>query len=374
MRELLDSWLERRVAPGGVLLCGDHCRDVETFAFGRTQTHPAGAGAPVTPETVYDVASVTKPVATTAILMKLVAAGRVDLDTRARSLLPELCAAGSEEITLRQLAGHASGLPAHRCFYERLVRGERMGAPSAREAILRMAGATALEYRPGAKAVYSDLGFMLLGFFLERATGERLDALTSRLVTEPLGMSATRFVDLDAEPPAPRPSPVAPTELCPRRGLVVGEVHDDNAHAAGGVLGHAGLFSTAADLGRFSREMIAAARGEKSSFDRDVVREFFSARAAPDTSRVLGWDTPSDPPVISHAGDLWPRDGVGHLGFTGCSIWLDPRGGRYVVLLTNSVHFGRDDIRLRLRAFRRDVMDAVVRRLDRAGSERSTGQ
>lgn len=372
MRELLDSWLERQVAPGGVLLYGDRGRDVETVAFGRTQTHPPGEGAAVTAETVYDVASVTKPVATTAVLMKLVAAGRVELDTRVQTLVPELCVDGSDAVTLRQLAGHASGLPAHRCFYERLLRGERMGAPSAREAILRMAGATELEYRPGTKAVYSDLGFMLLGFSLERATGERLDALTARLVTEPLGMSATRFVDLDADPPMPRPTPVAPTEICPRRGLVSGEVHDDNAHAAGGVLGHAGLFSTVADLGRFSRAMIAAARGESSPFDGDVVREFFSTRAAPDTSRVLGWDTPSDPPVISHAGDLWPRDGVGHLGFTGCSIWLDPRGGRYVVLLTNSVHFGRDEIRLRLRAFRRDVMDAVVRRLERAGSESAT--
>jgi len=367
MQKLLETWVERGAVPGGVLLFGDDGREVETIAFGRTQTHPAEAARAVTPETVYDVASVTKPAATVAVLMKLVETGKVDLDARAQSLLPELTSPGSEAIEVWQLAGHSSGLPAHLCFYERLLRGERMGAPSSREALLRMAGSTALEYRPGERAVYSDLGFILLGFFLERAAGERLDALTARLVSEPLGMCATGFVDLDAVPPVPRPGRVAPTEVCPRRGLVVGEVHDDNAHAGGGVLGHAGLFSTAGDLGLFSLAMIAAARGEPGWFDPAVVRHCLSTRSAPDTSRVIGWDTPSDPPVVSHAGDLWSRDGVGHLGFTGCSVWLDSARGRYAVLLTNGVHFGRDELRERLRAFRRDVMDAVVRRLDGAG-------
>jgi len=364
MKTLLERWVQREVTPGGVLLYGDEGRDVETIAFGRTQTHPAGAGVAVSPTTAYDVASLTKPVATTAVLMKLVELGQVGLDTRVAELLPELRAAHAEGITVQQLAGHASGLPAHRCFYERLLRGERMGACSRRDALLRMVGATDLEYAPGSRAVYSDLGYVLLGFLLERVTGERLDALTARWVTDPLEMSSTRFVDLDADPPAPRPAPVAPTEVCPRRGLLVGEVHDDNAHAAGGVLGHAGLFSTARDLARFARAMIAAAGDQPGWFDPEVVRHFFSTRAAANTSRVLGWDTPSDPRALSHAGDLWPRDGVGHLGFTGCSLWLDPPRGRYVLLLTNSVHFGcADALRSALREFRREVMDAAVRRL-----------
>ena len=225
MKALLESWVDRNAVPGGVLLFGDGGREGETFAFGSTQTLPAEGAAPVTPETVYDVASVTKPAATVAVLMKLVAEGRVGLDDRAAELLPELDTSGSDAITVAQLAGHSSGLPAHLCFYERLLAGERMGAGSAREALLRMAGSTELEYRPGERVVYSDLGFILLGFYLERVGGERLDALATRLVFEPLGMQATRFVDLDADPPVPRPSPVAPTEVCPRRGLVVGLGH-----------------------------------------------------------------------------------------------------------------------------------------------------
>lgn len=254
--------------------------------------------------------------------------------------------------------GHASGLPAHIEFYKRLLRGDRQDAASAREGLLRMAATTDLVYCPGAQTVYSDLGYILLGFCLERSTGERLDQLTRRLVTGPLCMRATCFVDLDAEPPAPRPRPVAPTEVCPRRRLVVGEVHDDNSHAAGGVLGHAGLFSTASDLSRFARSLISAMAGAHKWLSPEVVRHFLFASAAPNTNWRLGWDTPSH---MSQAGDLWPRDGVGHLGFTGCSLWLDPPHGRYVVLLTNRVHPSRDSTGIR--EFRRAVMDAVVRRL-----------
>jgi CubicO group peptidase (beta-lactamase class C family) len=198
----------------------------------------------------------------------------------------------------------------------------------------------------------------LLATCLERATGERLDAPTTRLVTAPLAMHATGFVDLAADPPAPRPSPVAATEHCAHRGMLRGEVHDDNCHAAGGVCGHAGLFSTAPDVALFARAMIAAARGEAGVFDPAVVDTCFHTSAAPDTTWRLGWDRPAALPSTSHAGDLWPRDGVGHLGFTGCSMWLDPPRGRYAVLLTNRVHPSRD--KLGILEVRRAYMDAVV--------------
>jgi CubicO group peptidase (beta-lactamase class C family) len=344
-----------------VLRYGADGREVETLACGRLRSHPSRGGA-VTADTVYDLASVTKVVATTAVLMELVARGAVDLDAVAAERLPELAPTGAA-VRVRHLVGHASGLPAHREFFRRLRAGDRQGAATAREGLVRMAATTPLEAAPGQRAIYSDLGFLLLGAYLERTTGERLDQLTRRLVTEPLGMAATGFVDLDADPPAPRPHPVAPTEICPYRGLVAGEVHDDNAHAGGGVLGHAGLFGTAGDLGRFAEALLAAAAGDPSAgFDGAVVRHFFAAAAAPDTSRRLGWDTPSRPPEISHAGDRWPRDGVGHTGFTGTMVWLDPPRGRYVVLLTNRVHPRRDGTGIR--ELRRAVMDAVVERLD----------
>ena len=364
LAELLGQWVERGVTPGAVLLYGDEGRDVDTITAGLTHTHPR-PGPAVTTATNYDLASVTKVVATTAVAMKLVEVGAIELDARAQRWIPELRGAGSSAITLRDLLGHASGLPAHVEFFKPLLAGERMGADSAREALLCMAAGTELECAPGERVIYSDLGFIILGFCLERATGQRLDRLTEELVTAPLAMTTTRYIDLEAAPEVARPHPVAPTEICPYRGLVVGEVHDDNAHAAGGICGHAGLFATAADLGRFARAMVTAAAGAADSwFAPEVVREFFTTAVVAGSSRRLGWDSPSEPPVITHAGQLWPRDGVGHTGFTGTSLWLDPARGRYVVLLTNRVHPGRDQSGIR--EMRCSLMDAVVLRLELA--------
>ena len=182
---------------------------------------------------------------------------------------------------------------------------------------------------------------------------------------EPLGMAATHFVDLDRPHPAPPVAGVAPTERCARRGLVWGEVHDENAHAAGGVAGHAGLFSTAGDLVRFAAAMNAAVRGEHGGagpFDPERARRVATTPSVPGATWRLGWDTPSPTPGVSHAGDRWPRDGFGHLAFTGCSMWLDPPRDRAVVILTNRVHPTREGSGIR--ELRRAVMDAVTGALD----------
>jgi CubicO group peptidase (beta-lactamase class C family) len=242
-----------------------------------------------------------------------------------------------------------------------------------------MAAGTPPEAAPGARALYSDLGYVILGFAIERLTGVRQDRAVAALVTGPLGMRDTFYVDLDdpARPPARgparpaepslspdgRPVRIAPTEVCPYRGLVHGEVHDDNAHAGGGVFGHAGLFGTAGDVARFAAAMVRAAAGQAvAGFAPEVVRRFFRTPAAPGTTWRLGWDTPSTTPGISHAGDAWPRTGVGHLGFTGTSMWLDPERGRFAVLLTNRVHPSREHAGIR--EFRRAVMDATLGWLD----------
>jgi serine-type D-Ala-D-Ala carboxypeptidase len=366
LRAILEAAVGR-VSPGGVLVYGDAGQDVATIPFGRTHADPA-AGAAVTAATVYDVASLTKPLAATAALMLAVAAGELELDEPATRLLPELRGPGASAVRVFHLAGHGAGLPAHVDFFERIWAGDLAGARSPREAIFRMAAQAPSVGPPGERAVYSDVGYILLGLALERAAGRRLDALVAERVLRPLGMTATTYVDLDARPPPPRPAPAAPTEVCARRGLVCGEVHDENAHAGGGIFGHAGLFSTAPDVARFCRAMVAsAAAATGAPFDPDVVRALITRRAAPDTTWRLGFDTPAPQPGVSHAGDRWARDGLGHLGFTGCSLWLDPPRGRYAVLLTNRVHPTRagDGIR----ALRRAVMDAVVDALD--GAERS---
>ena len=365
VRRIADEAVSRGVTPGGVLTAGRGCSaaaHTDELAFGTTQTHPPGAGQPVRPDTIYDVASLTKPVATLAVFLRLADAGRVDFDTPARALLPELDPA-ADAITVQHLLGHTAGFPDHVRFYERLWAGERAGAGDVRAALVRMAAATPLLDPPGAMARYSDVGYILLGALLERAAGRRLDQLAGELVFEPLGMRSTFFVDLEAPPPG-RPGAgrvVAPTELCPRRGLVHGEVHDENAHAGGGIAGHAGLFSTASDIARFGRAVLAALAGEPGPLPPLQTRRAVTTPASPGASWRLGWDTPSATPGVSHAGDLWPRDGIGHLGFTGCSLWLDPRGARHAVLLTNRVHPTRDGEGIR--ELRRELMDAVIRAL-----------
>jgi CubicO group peptidase (beta-lactamase class C family) len=349
--------VQTSVTPGGVVSITDHGQSVLLMPFGRTQTHPQGAGEDVTAETIYDIASLTKPVATSGVLMKLLESGAVALDTPARSLLPELVAPGSEAITIAHLVGHSAGFPDHVKYYERLWAGDRAGAASAREAIVRMAGATPLEQPPGRVTRYSDVGYILLGAALERAAGERLDRATARLVLEPLAMPSTFFVDLNGPRPS-RSATIAPTEICPQRGLVSGEVHDENAHAAGGVCGHAGLFSTAADLDRFAGAVCAAAAGEPGHFDPAIARQLVTTESNAGSTWRLGWDTPARAPGVSLAGDRWPRDGFGHLAFTGCSMWLDPPRRRHVVLLTNRVHPTRDGSGMR--ELRRAVMDAAV--------------
>lgn len=351
--------VEAGLTPGGILVYGADNANIDTIPFGQTETMRPEKALTVTADTVYDVASITKIAATTASIMKLVEAGSLDLDQPVTAVIPEITPAGAEAMRIRHLLGHASGFPAHLNFYERLLAGERLGAATPREALLRMVGSTPLAYETGTKTLYSDLGFITLGFIIERVTGERLDAAAARLVFEPLAMKATQFVDLAASPPAPRPNPIVPTELCPYRGLVVGEVHDDNAHSAGGICGHAGVFSTGPDLEKLAQALNSAFNHSASAhFDSAIVRHFATTSAAPNTTRALGFDRPEPEPGASAAGDLWSRDGFGHMGFTGCAMWMDPPRGRYVILLTNRVHPSRDKVGIK--PFRRKVIDAVV--------------
>jgi len=357
--------VQNGITPGGVLAVADGGECVLRFSFGRTQSHPDGAGVEVGDDTIYDIASLTKPVAASGLLMKLLESGAIALDAPARALLPELVARGSDAITIAHLVAHSAGFPDHVKFYERLWAGDRAGAASAREALVRMAGATPLTDAPGRVTRYSDVGYILLGAALERAAGERLDRAVARLVLEPLAMASSFFVDLDA-PRVPAARTIAPTEICARRGLLKGEVHDENAHAAGGICGHAGLFSTAADLARFAGAVDAAVAGEPGHFDPRIARHLTGTASTPGSTWRLGWDTPARTPGVSHAGDRWPRDGFGHLAFTGCSLWLDPPRRRHVVLLTNRVHPTRDGSGIR--ELRRAIMDGVVAALDDGGA------
>jgi CubicO group peptidase (beta-lactamase class C family) len=336
------------VTPGAVVAYGDH-RHGEELAFGSLDYQE---GTPVTTETIYDIASLTKPVATVAVAMSLVGDGPLELDASVSSVIPEV----PEPIRFEHLLNHSAGYPAHIEFFREVV---------GRDQLIEAAAAVQPIRPPGQKSVYSDVGFILLGAALERLTGERLDQLTQRLVTTPLGMSETRFVDCSHGDSHPELARVAPTEDCSWRGGVVrGQVHDENAFAGGGVCGHAGLFSTVADLVRFARAILTIWNGaDRYGFRADTVGCFLEHGVAPSSSWRLGWDTPSPNPGVSHAGDGWPRDAsVGHLAFTGCSLWLHRPSGQYAIMLSNRVHPTRDN--QGIRELRREVMDTVVQALN----------
>ncbi len=312
---------------------------------------------PVGPDTVFDLASLTKPLVTAAIAMVLSARGRIALDARLKDVLPAARHTDKEDLRIADLLAHRSGLPAWRPYGADLVRkhGEDVaGTPLARRTILTSVLHEPLECPPGTKGIYSDLGYILLGHAWERVTRTRLDRLFASWVAGPLGLRRTFFLPnrgkRERAPPV-AVEDIAATEHCPTRGrLLWGEVHDDNAYVLGGVAGHAGLFGTAREVFAIL-EAMTDPRGRV--FDSGVVREFL--RVDPLTRRTLAFDTPS--PEGSAAGTHHPEGLVGHLGFTGTSFWLLPEERTAVILLTNRVHPTRENDAIR--AFRPTLHDAV---------------
>jgi len=361
---LLTDAIERAVCSAAAISVGDTGVEVVRLAVGHTRSVP-DRGAPISTNAFFDLASLTKPIATTAVAMALCSEHRLDLEASAAHWLD---GAIDPRVRVEHLIGHAAGLPPHARLYERIWAGDLDGCATAREALIRMALAQPLEAAPGERASYSDLGYIALGALLERAGGAPLEELFDHLVAGPWRLHGARFVDV-SRPPGERPSfpgPVVATEIDERRGLVVGEVHDENCHAGGGVAGHAGLFATIGDVGRFAAAMVELAAGhDREPLGAGVALRFLATSAAPHTSWRLGWDTPSPEPGVSHAGDLWPRQhSVGHLGFTGTSLWLDLARRRWVALLTNRVHPTREGARAAaIRELRRTVNDTVIRYL-----------
>jgi len=363
--------VESGVAPGLVVLLAARGQTVFHEAFGARQLVPRRL--PALPDTMYDVASLTKAVATSVLTMQEVGSGRLSLDAKVTELLPEFSSRpgldggqhrqdsqdgerARDDITVRQLLCHSSGLPAHRPFWKQVA-----DSPAERLAIARSAAREPLVYPPGTRAVYSDLGFILLGWLLERLTGERLDVLFQERIARPLRLAATTFVNLaDTEARARLlgDRTVAATQLSvERHGLVLGEVDDLNAFAMGGIAGHAGLFSTAGDLAAVAGALLACHRGEGALVPAEVIRQFWSPSGVPGSTWRLGWDGPAD--SGSQAGEKLSRASVGHLAFTGCSLWIDPAQEVVLVLLSNRVHPAVPDDD-RFRRFRPALHDAAL--------------
>ena len=312
-------------------------------AFGRTG---AGEDAPATSaDTVFDLASLTKVIATTTLAMRAVDARRLNLDAPLASLLPHWRGEDRAAVTAADLLAHASGLTAHLPFY-RDHRGRQEFEPAI--------SALPLEYAPRSGSIYSDLGFILLGFLLEDAFGAGLDTAFRAAVEQ------HAWGDLRFRPPHGWRERTAPTEFDAWRGrLLLGEVHDENAWALGGVAGHAGLFGTAAAVGRFARTIAAGFQGRPTVAGAATFRRFMTRTQVPGSSRALGWDTMLP---TSSCGRRMSARAVGHTGFTGTSLWIDPAADAYVVLLTNRVYPTRNNEQiLAIRPALHDaVMDALL--------------
>ena len=346
-----------RAFPGAVLAIGREGALVHLRAFGRL-SYDAGA-AEVAADTIYDLASLTKVIVTTTLAMMLVDEGKLELEARVSDFLPAFKGGGKERVSVRQLLTHSGGLLWWAPLYQEL---------SGQAAYLERIQAMDLSYEPGTKAVYSDLGLILLGAIVERLGGAPLGELAQRRVMEPLGMKDTLY-----RPPAGLVPRIAPTENDPWRGRMLrGEVHDENAAALGGVAPHAGLFGTAADLARFAAMLLDEGRGGGLRLVSRATVELFTERAGvPLASRALGWDTPANEtgersstpgaPGYTAAGSLLSPRSFGHTGFTGTSMWMDPRRELYVILLTNRVHPSRENNGIR--GVRAQVADAAVRAL-----------
>jgi CubicO group peptidase (beta-lactamase class C family) len=348
--------IKNGVLPGAVVAVGHEGRVGFVQAFGNRQMEPEPE--PATVDTAYDLASLTKAVVTSLLAMKAVEHGTLDPSTPLGRYLPAL--ADRPEVTLRLVLAHAAGFAAHRRLYQRALAEGGPGLGS-RAAVVEGAAQEPLVYPPGSKAIYSDLGFILLGDLLERSLEARLDLLADRLIFQPLQLASLGFVDLSlGSPPATfRGHAVAPTERCPVRGrLVTGEVHDLNAYAMAGIAGHAGLFGTVGDLLRLVLALCDAFQGGPSPLvDPEVLRTFWAPAGIPGSTWRLGWDGPAEHGSL--AGSLISRRAVGHLSFTGCSLWIDPEQATAVVVLCNRIHPEvRDDARFR--ALRPALCDAAL--------------
>ena len=323
---VLEDAIAARAFPGaayGVLLNGEV---IALEAVGRFTYDPASPQ--VVPSTVFDLASVTKVVVTTALAMLLYDRGILSLDARLGEILPEFVAGSGanpdrRRVTIRSLLAHSSGLPG----YARLFDGNRT-----LEAMLHALLHLPLEAAPGARAEYSDIGFMLLGRALEVLSGRLLAAVFQREIATPLKLETACFSPI----PGLRDR-IPPTEndTTFRHRVIQGEVQDENCFALGGVAGHAGLFANASDVLRFAACILADGRGPDGSqvFQPETVRLFATRQREPTgTTRALGWDTPSRP---SSSGKFFSDQSIGHLGYAGTSLWIDPVRQLAVVLLTN---------------------------------------
>ena len=361
--------VKQGVFPGAVLLIGRGEDLIYERAFGWRSLLPDRT--PMRSSTIFDLASLTKPLATTLAIMLLVNDNKVQLDDQVSQFVPTFRPVVNTRTKIRHLLNHTSGLPAWKPYYEDVIhcamsgRTGFIGSRAAKNYILEQVHREPSASEPGTQAVYSDLGFMVLGEIIETISGSQLDAFFHERISQPFQLRSTTFLDLTQFATSriqPKEDELAPTELCPwRKKVLCGEVHDDNAFAMGGVAGHAGLFSSAHDIHTLVAQLDRCLRGCDSFLPQRLVQEFFTKDdSVPHFTHALGWDTPS--PENSSSGMHFSRRSVGHLGFTGTSLWWDLEKNCHVILLTNRVHPNRNNEKIK--QFRPKIHDLIMQAIN----------
>jgi CubicO group peptidase (beta-lactamase class C family) len=339
---IVQRGVDERAYPAAVVEVGSREKTIWQQAFGTLDYDVDGPATQK--DTIFDLASLTKVIATSSLAMRLVEQGKVALGDRIADWIPEWRGRDRDTVTVRALLTHSSGMTAWLPFYR-----DHSGRTEFQHAICSLP----LEYPPDTQSTYSDLGFMLLGFILEDAGGRsferQADELMKQITSEPL---------LFDPPPALRPS-IAPTEHDAWRGRrLIGEVHDENCWALGGAAGHAGLFGTAEAVGDFARAVLGALDDRAVQLASAATMRTFVTRANIPGSRALGWDTML--PTSSCGAKISPS-AFGHTGFTGTTLWIDPDRGLYVVFLTNRVNPSRENTAIQ--QIRPALHDAVIEAL-----------
>jgi CubicO group peptidase (beta-lactamase class C family) len=359
----LDRAIDAAEIPGAVVLARIR-RDGETIEHCSVRGHAVVRPERIAMEreTVFDLASLTKVMATTTLFLQLAEEGAVALDDPVAKVLPHFAEREKEGVTFRHLLTHSSGLKPWRPFHEALLERERktgervLGTPAAKEWILESICRSALVHAPGEAAVYGDLDFIVLGAALEKLSGRPLDELAGARIHAPLGLASARFVRQASPLSDAERRRFAATENCPwREKILWGEVHDPNAWAMGGVAGHAGLFATADDVLDFGEALLDVWHGRGEALPRARLREFATRQALPAGSDwALGWDTPAA--QGSSAGTHFSPQSIGHLGFTGTSLWIDLDADCAIALLTNRIHLVAKRSKFALRAEVHDLI------------------
>lgn len=368
LTQFLQQAVREGVFPGAVLFVRSFGEVVYHQAVG--QMGQAPFDCPVTTDTIYDLASLSKPLATTTAIVCLLQDGQLDLDQPVTGWLSEWKSTSYQNTTLRQLLHHSSGLPAWRRYYEAL---SSVGLPPKDEAerqgrithVLHTIAKEPVEYEPGTRSAYSDLGFMALGVVIERCVGISLPDYCRQRMYDSLNINPLFFIDAEGNPTGGDGdlTLVAPTEQDSWRGrLVHADVHDENAFVLGGIAGHAGLFGTALSVSKVSGAWLQAVLGRTSVLPSNLAQQFIHRQDSSGVSSwALGWDTPSQP---SSSGHHFSSESFGHLGYAGTSLWIDPVQELEVILLSNRVHPTRENKQIKV--FRPEIHDLVVKEFRRA--------